>query len=101
MADWSFGSEGAEQARVMANGGFGSLFAVYLRRPKTVLLGSAKFLLGVGSAVVFTPEVAPALGWHTPATAALIGLTASAIAQGILLAVEKFDFAVFWKGSKE
>lgn len=101
MADWSLGPEGAEQAKVMANGGLGSLFAVYLRRPKTVLLGGFKFFLGVASAVTFTPDITAALGLREPAAAAIIGLTASAIAQGILLAIEKFDFGVFWKGSKE
>ena len=99
MADWSLGPEGAEQAKLMANGGFGSLFAVYLRRPKTVVLGTCKFILGVGSAVVFTPEVVAIFGWHAQAAAAIIGLTASAVAQGVLVAVEKFDFSVF--GRKE
>jgi hypothetical protein len=101
MADWSLGPDGAEQAKVIANGGFGSLFALYLRRPKTILLSGAKFALGIASAVVFTPDAVTMFGLREPAAAALIGLTSSAIAQGVLLAIEKFDFAVFWKGSKE
>jgi len=90
--DW-LGPEGTQTAKVMAGGGFGAAVLIYLRHPGTLCRGAGMIGIGLGCAALFGETLAGLTGLGEVQAGAVLGLVAKAVAEGLLRAVERFDFA--------
>jgi len=93
-------ADAAQTAKVMASGGFGAAVFVYLRHPGSLIRALFLWGIGVGVAVIFTPEMSAWSGFHQVPVAALLGLLGKAAASGMVSAIEKTDFGRFIPGGK-
>ena len=84
--------EGSQQAQLAVGGGLGSALRVYIKHPGTLVKSAAMLVLGIGSASIFGTTVQPLIGWNLPATGALIGLLGVGVAEGVVRAVDAFDY---------
>lgn len=93
MADWNITPEQAENAKVIAAGGLGTLTLIYLRHPGSLLRAAFLFAIGLGTAVMLAGVTSELTGWPTIPCAYAVGLLGKTAADGILRAIEKFDFS--------
>lgn len=97
MEGWHIPPEQAQTVKLAAAGGFGAAVPILLRRARGLSEATGKFVVGLGGAVYFGPVAAPWLnavaGADEYATAVVVGSTAAVIWQGVLNALDKFDFA--------
>jgi len=107
MEEQFFGltGEAAKTAQVMAGGSAGATLLIYLRHPGTILRALFLFAISMILAELFgqylaETEFARDLGLNIVKCAALVALMGKAVANGLLRAVEKFDFGVFWREEK-
>lgn len=95
--DPAFFGIGAQQAQVIASGGFGAMVLMHLRHPGTVLRAAGTLVTGVGVASVFTDSamaLSPVwLGFGKVQVAAVLGLAGNALAAGVLKAIEHVDLS--------
>jgi len=99
MADWGFSPQEAQQAKVIAAGGLGTLTLIYLRHPGSMIRAGFLFVIGLCTAYVLAGDVAEATGLPIVPVAYGVGLLGKAGAEGVLKAVERLDFARWlpWK----
>lgn len=90
MADWPFTPE---EAKVAAGGFFGSLTHLYIVRPKTLVQGAMRAVIGMAGAWLLTAPVVNLTGFANELVAVAIGLTCISLAKKLLRFAEQFDFA--------
>jgi hypothetical protein len=97
---FGIGAEAAQVAKVAAAGGFGAWVLVYLRHPGSLLRAVFLVSIGVGIASIFADPLSDWIGLKEVQAAALLGLVGKGIAEGVLKAIEKVDFAQWVFGRK-
>jgi hypothetical protein len=93
---------GAEQAQVMAGGAVGAALRLYLRPAGSWLRSIVTATLCVGAARVFAPDLRITTGHigfllSAETCGALVALGCFGVAEGLLKAIERFDFAAVLK----
>ena len=91
---------GLDQAQVMVGGAVGAGLRLYLRPAGSLLRACFTGALCIGSASVFGPTAAKWLAWasiNQAGSGAVVALVTLTVAEGVLRAVEKFDFMAFFR----
>lgn len=84
---------GAEHAQVIAGGAVGAGLRLYLRPAGSIARSVVTFALCVGSASAFGQNVQSLTGLNAGGAGGVVALVSLGVAEGILRAVERFDFA--------
>lgn len=101
MQEWHITPEQAENAKVIAAGGMGTLTLIYLRHPGSLLRAAFLFAIGLGTAVLLARAASDITGIPTIPAAYGVGLLGKTAAEGLLKAIEKLDFSALmpWRKS--
>jgi hypothetical protein len=87
---------GAEQAQMIVGGAVGAGLRIYLRPARKVFRNAMTALICVAAAGVFGPSAQPWLNLNAQGVGGVVALVCLGVAEGILRAVEKIDFGVFF-----
>lgn len=83
----------ADFYEMMAGGGFAAGARLYWRPAGALIRNSLASSLCIGGAVLFGGDVHSFLGLSTYACGAIAGLGCIGVAQGVLIAADKFDLS--------
>jgi hypothetical protein len=84
---------GAEHAQMIAGGAVGAGLRLYLRPAGKLLRNVFTVGICIASAAVFGPAIRPWFDINAEAVGGIVALVSLGVAEGILSAIEKFDFA--------
>jgi hypothetical protein len=90
-----------ETAQTVTGGALGVALLIFVRHPGSIVKVIVMVPLGIGAGVVFGPIIAEMISLKLTAASALAALTSVPVANGIVRAVERIDFAAWFPGRKE